>query len=473
VTLALHRLLLAILHRVFGPPDLVAWRELFTKGAFDAIALRAYFDAHEQSFDLLHPERPFYQTRGLASLYEPDGIGRLIFDRSSYGAALNVFQHRSDEARDTDTLSLAEGARAVVALQGFVPGGLVKKKDEPGSATAGPLNRGAFVLVRGANVFETLMLNLLVYDPDADRPVVGKRSEDKPSWEQLPLPRPLGSKEPSRRPKGWIDWLTWQSRRVELALSPDRTRVLGVVFCVGQGMQDEGLTDPMLPYRADKTRGLVAIDVSEDRALWRDAHALVRTTGADHARAPAAITQIASGEVRSLFRGRPALVIEVFGMRGDQAAIKLARHEQLTLPRGILDSEDLRGLVGEATKIAEDVGVRLRFAVRDAVEASLSPGDRTPDKDDITNITNAIGGERHYYATLAIPFERLLAALPERGEPALGDFALTVKRTAIDSLNVATTALGNRAANMQGAAIAERSLRRALRELLPNQGGTA
>jgi CRISPR system Cascade subunit CasA len=44
VTAALHRLLLAVLHRVFGPASLAEWRNLWAdgKGRFDPFRLDAY-----------------------------------------------------------------------------------------------------------------------------------------------------------------------------------------------------------------------------------------------------------------------------------------------------------------------------------------------------------------------------------------------------------------------------------------------
>ena len=43
VTAALHRLLLAVLHRVFGPENLATWKRLWQAGRFDATALDDYW----------------------------------------------------------------------------------------------------------------------------------------------------------------------------------------------------------------------------------------------------------------------------------------------------------------------------------------------------------------------------------------------------------------------------------------------
>src|SRR6266508_3593688 len=52
VTVALLRLLLAVLHRCFGPGNREAWRALWSAGRLDAARLDAYFDGHRDCFEL-------------------------------------------------------------------------------------------------------------------------------------------------------------------------------------------------------------------------------------------------------------------------------------------------------------------------------------------------------------------------------------------------------------------------------------
>jgi len=59
VTAALHRLLLVVLHRVFGSADYDAWYALWQAGRFDPTVLDAYFAQWRERFDLFHPARPF------------------------------------------------------------------------------------------------------------------------------------------------------------------------------------------------------------------------------------------------------------------------------------------------------------------------------------------------------------------------------------------------------------------------------
>src|SRR5581483_3989392 len=63
VTVALHRLLLAILHRAYrGPAVPAAWRAIWNAGRFDPAVIDAYLDRWRHRFDLFDPERPFYQV---------------------------------------------------------------------------------------------------------------------------------------------------------------------------------------------------------------------------------------------------------------------------------------------------------------------------------------------------------------------------------------------------------------------------
>lgn len=454
ITLALHRLLLAIVHRVVGPSSLAVWKALYTHGRLPTNELSAYLAEQRGGFDLLHPTRPFYQTRGLSNEYEPDGIGRLVLERSNYGAPSLLFQHRPIALAERDALPLAEAARNLVALHAFAPGGLVKKRGEPAAASAGPLNRGAYLLVRGASLFETLMFNLLIYDPENSRPLAGDATTDRPAWEQPPVARPVGGLEPRRLPYGYLDWLTWQSRRVELVESPDRHAIAGIVYCVAQGIGDPHPRDPMLAFRVHPQRGPIPIDLSEARAVWRDCHAFVREGGQDGAAPPAAVAQLGTRELRGVLTDtRPSL--QVLGLRGDQAKLHVSRAERLAVPGAILAEPDLQARLADASGAAEAVGVALRAALRIAAARSLSPGQREPHKDDVTNLVESIGGERAYWAALATPFGLFLDELPRDPDSAGKAFISAVRVIARQALRSACCGLGSEARYLKALACAE------------------
>ena len=63
VTVALHRLLLAILHRNFGPASFDEWKELWRASKWDEAKLNQYFEQWQHRFDLFDKDRPFYQVQ--------------------------------------------------------------------------------------------------------------------------------------------------------------------------------------------------------------------------------------------------------------------------------------------------------------------------------------------------------------------------------------------------------------------------
>ena len=65
-TVTLHRLLLVILHRVFGPESRSAWVKLWqSSSGFAMTDIEAYLARPDiyKRFDLFDPEKPFFQSR--------------------------------------------------------------------------------------------------------------------------------------------------------------------------------------------------------------------------------------------------------------------------------------------------------------------------------------------------------------------------------------------------------------------------
>src|SRR5690606_15760602 len=119
VTAALHRLLLAVLHRsLMGPASIKEKADLFRAGRLPSAAIEAYLARWHERFDLFHPERPFFQHRGLP--HKASSVAKL---RPESGAGSNppLFEHSLDEP--TAPLSMAAAARALVTMQSFALSG--------------------------------------------------------------------------------------------------------------------------------------------------------------------------------------------------------------------------------------------------------------------------------------------------------------------------------------------------------------
>ena len=232
VTAALHRLLLAILHRTHGPATMREWAAIWEASAFDTARLDAYLDGHRDRFDLFDPERPFYQTTGVRADYpdylKPMGV---LAHELLLGTPPTLFQQVPDDL----SFSPARAARTVVALQAFAVGGLISyqaKHGEPDKpfkySQDAPLKKGAVVLNRGASLFETLMLNLHRYAGDKGFPWDFDPDDDLAAWERLISTDDdrAWQEGADRAPTGYIDLLTWQSRRLRLVPERDGDAVV-------------------------------------------------------------------------------------------------------------------------------------------------------------------------------------------------------------------------------------------------------
>jgi CRISPR system Cascade subunit CasA len=97
VTAALHRLLLAILHRCFGPATPEDWAVLWRgrdKG-FPMDRIRSYLLAWRHRFDLFDEARPFYQTAKLRSQKRKAPASKLLPELAS-GNNATLFDHTCD-----------------------------------------------------------------------------------------------------------------------------------------------------------------------------------------------------------------------------------------------------------------------------------------------------------------------------------------------------------------------------------------
>lgn len=77
-----------------------------------------------------------------------------------------------------------------------------------------PWSKGIIFFVQGNNLKETLFLNLLAY-PNPERGFISDDDDDAPTWEQA---NPFAAKNGD--PLGYLDYLTWQNRRI--LLFPER-----------------------------------------------------------------------------------------------------------------------------------------------------------------------------------------------------------------------------------------------------------
>jgi CRISPR system Cascade subunit CasA len=404
VTVALHRLLLTILHRCYRGPKNSAERVSIRKaGRFDADHLTGYFRKWGDRFDLFQQSYPFFQRTGFTTK-DPSGINRLAQELSR-GNNAALFDHTTDDPPPAFTP--AQAARLVVTEQTFAVGG---GKSDTGNTTHAPLVSGAVVLVHGVTLFETLWLNLTRYD--GDQHPVPSDEDDAPVWERPPAEP---HKEPPG-PRGYLDYLTWQSRTLRVHPEEQGGQVVVRRVSYAQGRRLEtppGFYDPMVAYSRSKEEGDRAVRLSENRDLWRDSATLFQFAETDQFKGPTTLHTLASAELMEVLPRSASHRLSVFGLCTDKAKVNFWRHETLPLPLAYLDRPELVEALRRALALAESVA---KDALRPAAWATaanwLTANPETrPDTDRVRSVVESFAPERLYWSRLERPFRELLVAL--------------------------------------------------------------
>lgn len=302
------RLLLAILYRAESPSDvdegtftkrdaLEYWQGLWMSGKFDMNCIRGYLEYFSDRFYLDDPSHPFYQVPDLEYVgKEPDGVDELVADVPKPEKFL--FSMR---ARGTiSDLSLAEGVRWLIFQQSYAPAGIKtpvvgnshvksgKVYAPKGSVGTGLLGAEGGVFLEGENLFQTLMLNWVLFDEKRKNGhLICGNAAGIPSWEAdetTPdlVPATIGN------PGNPVGAYTWQSRRMRLVFDKTGQRVVGVVSCYGDIPSIVNGTDaePMTAWRKSEAQqkklGLPSVPLmprahDSERAIWRGLSAIVAT----------------------------------------------------------------------------------------------------------------------------------------------------------------------------------------------------
>ena len=412
VLAALHRFLLAVLHRALKGPEDVGQLAIWFRDGFPSGPLRVYLAAYHDRFDLFDQDAPFYQV--------PD------FDRDLSERAWTILapELNSDNNKvlfdhtitaNPEPLRAAQAARLVVANQVFA---LSAGKSVLCHTATAPIATAATILVQGNTLLETLCLNLAPY-------TARQAARDRAAWEEPPLTvAQLKDCDVARRaPVGIVDRYTWQTRAIRL--HPEErngeTIVTRISYASGVRCDDPNeIGDPLVAYRRDPKDAARRYPIGffrDGRSLWRSFDALLPTPER-HNGAPvegAAIIEYAGELYRELALddgGTPlAAQVAIIGQANDQAKIEFWRMERYQLPVALLGDPDLRDLIDQSLTLADETGQRLTGAARALARKLLSQGKRDPHKDDITKLVNSLPHGAAYWSGLERDFAEWLAGL--------------------------------------------------------------
>lgn len=383
VTISLYRLLLAVLHRCLGPLSFHGeWQEVWQqgKGRFDPDKINEYLRNREYGtekidissrFCLFDEQYPFYQSTNTIGAEPGKHLAQKLLFHDDDSATLFLHLTNADPAK----LTLAQAARWLIAFQCFDVGGLKSRTaaDKSPSAEVAPLLKAAVGLARGKNLFQTLLLNL--YWDDRAFFTGGKDQKDKPAWER---DKPIVAE--ARRVDGYLDLLTWQSRRIRLFADESRSFVKQAVIMAGYKFPDgfeRNDSETMIAFRkatsAKAKAGFEPVSFVSGRALWRDSHALFHHVkdGGQRRHSLLVLDWLDKLEYVGAISDRSGIPIDFFGMIYNPqkvAQLLFWRHERLPLPLAYLSNDELCRELKRALSLAELSGKLLkdtihRFAV--------------------------------------------------------------------------------------------------------------
>jgi len=363
-TAALMRLMLAVLHRVFGPRDRWEWAKLWQSGRWPSAQLDDYFSAWFDRFDLFDEQYPFYQVREFQADKLPDltPVSGLVHEEAS-GNNVTLFDHHFDA--EMRFLTPDEAARRLVTAQAYAIGlgrsHNFKRKQR--NFLDGPCARGALFFVEGNSLFQTLLLSMRKYPiPQGDRRI-NDRPHDAPAWEQ-----DAPHTDERTEPYGYLDYLTWQTWQIRLVAveTAEGVRVTHVRRCMGLELDKGRVLDPLKSYRIpDRGEGPSPRGFSEEKALWRESNALFEMSESNPEGMPQNLAFLSELVRYEVIPHQARYKIIATGLATDPRQARNVifwRQERLPLPTEYLASEEAVERLRSAIQMAESVGADLTAA---------------------------------------------------------------------------------------------------------------
>jgi CRISPR system Cascade subunit CasA len=452
VTAALYRLLLAVLHRALEGPEDIGQAASWFQNGLDNAKIARYLEQHHDRFDLFHPDIPFFQVSNLPLEGYSQHWTRLTTELGSSNTNLLYnYALRPSAPPASDAVSCAEVARRLLEHQTFCLGGLIRKFIT--SAPGAPSATAAMAIVQGDTLHETLCLNLVTYPPSA-------RKNDLAVWEREPLTTDYLKTGPKDFARGIVQRYTWPSRavRLEPETVDGATVVRFIAYASGVSFQEGPPDDPMVAYRPDGTDPNIRRPLSfrEGRELWRDFQALVPSS--DSTNVPDVI-QHARLVYRTLRQKGRAIPVTLFGHLNEKAKVKLWRAERYDLPPAVLSDHNVRGFIEQRLQEAETLGSALEGAARVLAEHLLTLGERKPQRDDITRLSQSFPHRLTYWSTLESSFRKFLKGLIDDFENVANEtsaqWQVELEKTARRAWALTAAAAGDDARALRATARAE------------------
>ena len=227
------RLMLAVLHTVFSryspqgePAPLYdsddaeyRWKELWNAGRLPEKPIKEYLASVHDRFWLFHPDRPFYQTEAakIGTEYTASKLNGAV---SESGNKIRLFCGCTGVQKSE--LSYSEASRWLLYVNNYDDTSSKPKGKNLPSPGAGWLGKLGLITIRGNNLFETLVYNLILLNHKRNFSEVW--GPECPAWE--PDVPNTAERAEIPMPDNLSELYTLQSRRLWLNRD-DNEKVIG------------------------------------------------------------------------------------------------------------------------------------------------------------------------------------------------------------------------------------------------------
>ena len=439
------RLMLAVLHTVFSryspqgepsplyDPDDAAdrWKELWNAGRLPEKPIREYLASVHDRFWLFHPERPFYQTEAakIGTEYTASKLNGAV---SESGNKIRLFCGCTGVQKSE--LSYSEAARWLLYVNNYDDTSSKPKGKNLPSPGVGWLGKLGLITIRGNNLFETLVYNLILLNHKRNFSEVW--GPECPAWE--PDVPNTAERAEIPMPDNLSELYTLQSRRLWLNRD-DNEKVIGYNLLGGDFFEKvDAFIEPMTVWSKVKGNERAGEKFQPRRhdssvQMWREFSYAFETAAGSHIPGVVLWTKYIK---QILPESRKLISFSIASVQyGDKDFfVNDVFSDSLTFHTDLLTEigEHWRAKITEEIKKCDESAAALRFLAKDIELAAGSSED--------TVLKRAVveRAREQYYYEIDLPFRNWLERIDpnweivsEQEEQALREWHETAKRIAL------------------------------------------
>lgn len=439
------RLMLAVLHTVFsryspqGEPaplydsDDAAdrWKELWNAGRLPEKPIKEYLASVHDRFWLFHPDRPFYQTEAakIGTEYTASKLNGAV---SESGNKIRLFCGCTGVQKSE--LSYSEAARWLLYVNNYDDTSSKPKGKNLPSPGAGWLGKLGLITIRGNNLFETLVYNLILLNHKRNFSEVW--GPECPAWE--PDVPNTAERAEIPMPDNLSELYTLQSRRLWLNRD-DNEKVIGYNLLGGDFFEKvDAFIEPMTVWSKVKGNERAGEKFQPRRhdssvQMWREFSYAFETAAGSHIPGVVLWTKYIK---QMLPESRKLISFSIASVQyGDKDFfVNDVFSDSLTFHTDLLTEigEHWRAKITDEIKKCDESAAALRFLAKDIELAAGSAED--------TVLKRAVveRAREQYYYEIDLPFRNWLERIDpnweivsEQEEQALREWHETAKRIAL------------------------------------------